>query len=191
MSLFTRPKIDCHCHVIDPTRFPYRSDARYRPSGQEVAPFESLIRIMDLYGVRQALLVGTNTGYAEDSSPVLDALRRAPDRFKGIAVVANDISAAELGRLKAAGMIGIAFNTPYHGAPYYAGSHDLLKKLVDLDLLLNVQVRDEQLLEFMPLIESSDVRLIIDHCGRPKPGGGHDQPGFKALLELGRAGARR
>ncbi len=97
MSLFTRPKIDCHCHVVDPARFPYREDTRYRPSGQEIAPFESLVQMMDLCGVRHAVLVGTNSGYAEDSSPVLDALRRAPDRFKGVAVVANDIAAAEAG----------------------------------------------------------------------------------------------
>ncbi len=37
------------------------------------------------------------------------------------------------------------------------------------------------------MIEGSDVRLVIDHCGRPAPGRGVDQPGFKALLELGRA----
>jgi predicted TIM-barrel fold metal-dependent hydrolase len=60
--------------------------------------------------------------------------------------------------------------------------------LADLDMLLNVQVRDEQLLDLLPLIESSEVRLVFDHCGRPKPGEGQNQPGFKALLELGRAG---
>lgn len=186
MSILTQPKIDCHCHVIDPVRFPYRADTRYRPSGQEVAPVDHLLRMMELYGIHHALIVGTNSGYGEDLSPVLDALAHGERRFKGVAVVANDIDTADLARLKASGMIGVAFNAPYHGTAYYARTGDLLRKLTDLDMLLQVQVKEDQLLEFLPLIERSDVRLVIDHCGRPAPAHGLDQPGFKALLELGR-----
>jgi predicted TIM-barrel fold metal-dependent hydrolase len=188
MKILAEPKIDCHCHVIDPVRFPYRDDTRYRPAGQEIAPVEHFLRMMDLYGVRQALIVGTNSGYAEDLSPVLDALARHPSRFKGVAVVANDIGLADLARLRASGMAGVAFNAPYHGTEHYAGSGDLLRKLRELDMFLNLQVKDDQLLELLPLIERSEVRLVVDHCGRPTPSRGLDQPGFKALLALGRAG---
>jgi predicted TIM-barrel fold metal-dependent hydrolase len=188
MSIITQPKIDCHCHVIDPVRFPYRADTRYRPSGQEVAPLDHFLRIMDLHGVRHALVVSTNSGYAEDLSPVLDALTRGEGRFEGIAVVANDIAAADLARLKANGMVGVAFNAPFNDTAYYAQTGDLLRKLTDLDMFLQIQVKEDHLLEFLPLIEGSDVRLIMDHCGRPTPERGLDQPGFKALLELGRAG---
>ena len=37
-----------------------------------------------------------------------------------------------------------------------------------------------------PLLEPSGVRVLIDHCGRPDPDAGLDQPGFARLLELGR-----
>ncbi len=187
MSRTPEPKIDCHCHVIDPARFPYRADTRYRPTGQEIAPVEQLLRIMDLHGVRHALIVGTNSGYGEDLSPVLDAIARGDGRFKGVAVVANDIATADLARLKAQGMIGVAFNAPYHGTAGYMHTGDLLRRLTDLDMFLQIQVKDDQLLAFQPLIEQSDVRLVIDHCGRPAPARGLDQPGFKALLALGRA----
>ena len=188
MSILTQPKIDCHCHIIDPARFPYKADTRYRPSGQEIAPLDHLLRIMDLHGVRHAVIVGTNSGYAEDLSPVLDALARGDGRFKGVAVVPNNISAADLGRLKARGMVGIAFNAPYNDTAFYAQTDDLLRKLTDLDMFLQIQVRADQLLDFLPLIERSDVRLLIDHCGRPVPKNGLDQRGFQALLELGRMG---
>src|SRR4051794_590865 len=108
MPVLTEPKIDCHCHVIDPARFPFRPDTPYRPSGQEVAPADSLVHIMDLHAVRHALIVGTNSGYAEDLSPVLDAVALDRGRFKGVAVVRNDIPAADLARLKDAGFVGIA-----------------------------------------------------------------------------------
>jgi predicted TIM-barrel fold metal-dependent hydrolase len=188
MSIFAQPKIDCHCHVIDPVRFPFKADTPYRPLGQEVAPVDHFLRIMDLYGVRHALVVGTNSGYAEDLSPVLDAVLRGEGRFKGVAVVANDIAAADLARLKASGMVGVAFNTPFNGTAYYSQTGDLLRKLTDVDMFLQIQIKEDELLELLPLIERSDVRLVVDHCGRPAPKRGVDQVGFQTLLELGRAG---
>ncbi len=188
MSILTEHKIDCHCHVIDPARFPYRPDTRYRPSGQEIAPFDHFTRMMDLHGVRHAIVVGTNSGYGEDSSPVLDAIARGEGRFKGIAVVSNDITVADLVRLRTGGIIGIAFNAPLNSTALYARTDELLRVLADLGMILQIQVKEDQLLDFMPLIERSKLRLLIDHCGRPSPGAGVAQPGFKALLELGRAG---
>lgn len=188
MAILAEPKIDCHCHVIDPVRFPYRADTRYRPSGAEIAPLDQLLRMMDLHRVEHALVVGTNSGYGEDLSPVLDAIARGEGRCKGVAVVANDIAAADLARLKARGMVGVAFNAALNDASHYAGADDLLRKLADLDMILQLQVRDDQLLDFLPMIERSDVRVIVDHCGRPAPERGLGQPGFAALLALGRAG---
>jgi predicted TIM-barrel fold metal-dependent hydrolase len=74
MPILKQPEIDCHCHVIDPVRFPYDPDTRYWPLGQEVALVDHLTRAMDLNGVRHALVVGTNSANGEDLSPVLDAI---------------------------------------------------------------------------------------------------------------------
>ena len=41
---------------------------------------------------------------------------------------------------------------------------------------------------FVPWIEDMPVRVLIDHCGRPTPAAGLDQPGFQALLRLARTG---
>src|SRR5690349_15394064 len=101
MPVFDEPKIDCHFHVLDPARFPYAADTAYRPSGHEIAPMDYFLHIMDLHGVRHGLLVGTNSGYGEDLSPVIDAIARAEGRFKGIAVVAHDTTSAALAKLKA------------------------------------------------------------------------------------------
>src|SRR5437762_4329298 len=188
MSVLTCPKIDCHNHVIDPARFAYAPDTPYRPSGQEVATAAHLLRVMDTFNVRHALVVGTNSGYGADSRCLLDAITAANGRFKGVAVVENDVSVAELRRLKSRGIIGVAFNAPFHGTDYYLGTADLLQKLVDLGLLLQLQVEGDQLRALLPLIEASSVKLLIDHCGRPMVQAGLGQPGFQALLALGRAG---
>jgi predicted TIM-barrel fold metal-dependent hydrolase len=188
MSVFDEPKIDCHTHIFDPLRFPYRSDTFYRPAGQEITTASQLLHLMDAYGVGGALVVGPNSGYASDNRCLLDALARGGGRLKGIAVVEPDAPAAELKRLKRSGVIGVAFNPTILGLDYYRRSRDLLTRLADLELLLQIQVEKDQLLGLLDLIADSRVAVVVDHCGRPDPDAGLDQPGFKALLELGRSG---
>lgn len=188
MSVLDEPKIDCHCHILDPAGFPYRADTAYRPAGQEVATAAQFRNVLDFYGVRHALLVGPNSGYGIDNRCLLDAIDGGEGRFKGIAVVPLDVGTAELARLKARGIVGVAYNSTLQGVGYYLGSGDLLARLADLGMFLQIQLEKDQLLGFMPLIERSAVRLLIDHCGRPPAEAGLGQPGFKALLALGRSG---
>ena len=185
MMIPTCRKIDCHIHVIDPARFPYAPDTPYRPSGQEIAPAAHLLRVLDVFDVRHALIVGTNSGYGSDSRILLDALRLGEGRFKGVAVVENDVDFRELKRMKTAGVAGVAFNVPFHGIDYYRNTGPLLDKLADLGLFLQIQVENDQLLALLPLIERSTVRLVIDHCGRPSAERGLEQPGFQTLLAFG------
>ncbi|QPF90388.1 amidohydrolase family protein [Bradyrhizobium commune] len=186
MTLPTCPKIDCHIHAIDPVRFPYGADTPYRPSGQEIAPAAQLIRVFDAFDVRHALAVATNTGYGSDSRILLDTLKQGGGRFRGVAVVENYVDIRELERLKAAGVIGVAFNVPFHGADYYLKAAPLLEKLVDLDLFLQIQVENDQLIPLLPLLEKSSVRLVFDHCGRPSVAQGLNGKAFQALLAIGR-----
>jgi len=187
MTIPSGPKIDCHIHAIDPVRFPYAADTPYRPSGQEIAPAAHLVRVLDVFDVRHALIVATNSGYGTDSRVLLDTLALGGGRFKGVAVVENDVGIAELARLQAAGVVGVAFNVPFHGIDYYLNAAPLLGKLGELGLFLQIQVEQDQLLALLPLIERSNVRLVIDHCGRPDVGQGIKGPAFQALLALGRA----
>jgi predicted TIM-barrel fold metal-dependent hydrolase len=133
-------------------------------------------------------VVQPNSGYGEDNRCLLDAIKASEGRFRGIAFVPRDISLTNLERLKSQGILGIAFNVPFHGVSYYLGTEALITKLAQLDMFLQIQVHEEQLLSILPLIERSDVRLLIDHCGRPVPGAGPEQPAFQALLALGRTG---
>ena len=186
MHLFDEPKIDSHCHVLDPARFPYAPDVAYRPAGQEMGTLDQYLQVMDSYGIRHALLVGPNSGYGLDNRCLLDALQRHPDRFRGIAVVRNDTSLDELQRLREAGVVGVAFNAALLGTDFYADTGPLLRRLAELDLFAQVQVEHDQLVTLQPMLIDSGVRLLIDHCGRPAPGAGLDQPGFQALLSLAR-----
>lgn len=183
--IFEERKIDCHVHVFDPARFPYDANTHYRPAGREIGTPAQLAQVMDAYGAVHALLIEPNSGYGLDNSCMLDTLARGGGRYKGVAVVGNDTTIDELQRLRGQSVLGVAWNVTHHGVDYYRDAEPLLEKLVALDMFVDIQVEHDQLVPMMPLLTNSGVRVLVDHCGRPTIDAGLDQPGFRALLELG------
>ena len=180
--------IDCHNHIFDPQRFPYGVDNRFHPDGPEINTTSQFAQLLDANGVSHALIVGPNSGYGLDNGALLDAVAHGRGRFKGVAVVPNDVSIAQLADLKSKGMVGIAINPTFDGIAYSRDIGPLLSKLEDLDLFLQIQVEGDMLIDLWPLISSFRGRMLFDHCGRPVPKNGLDQPGFRKLLDLAQAG---
>jgi len=187
-AILLEPKIDTHVHVLDPSRFPYDANTHYAPAGQELGTPAQLRQVMEAYGTRHALLVGPNSGYGLDNACMLDTIARDRARYKGIAVVRNDATVDELQRLKSAGVVGVAWNVTFYGVDHYHDAKPLLDKLAALDMFVDIQVERDQLCTLLPLLVESGVRVLVDHCGRPTLADGLDQPGFRALRELGRTG---
>ncbi len=185
MSIFDLPKIDGHCHVLDPQRFAYPAAVAYHPQGQEVDTAAYFSRVMAAYGVQHALLVGPNSGYGTDNRCLLDAIAQGEGRFKGVAVLAANTSAPAL---QAQGVVGVAFNCALHGLPYYQDIDPLLGRLAELGLWAQFQVEGDQLAALLPRLERSGVRTLIDHCGRPTLADEPDAPGGLALLRLADSG---
>jgi len=184
VNLFDLPKIDGHCHVLDPVRFPYPADVAYHPAGQEVGTAAYFAQVMAAYGTRHALLVGPNSGYGTDNRCLLDAIAQGEGRFKGIAVVPADAGSNGLRGLQRQGIVGVAFNPALHGLGYYADIDGLLARLADLGLWAQFQVAGDQLAALLPRLQHTGVRTLIDHCGRPVLADGPDAPGVRALLAL-------
>jgi predicted TIM-barrel fold metal-dependent hydrolase len=184
MNIFDEQKIDCHNHIFDPARFPYRADTAYRPSMQEIGTAAQFTHVMDACGVRHALLVGPTSGYRTDNRCMLDAIERGGDRFKGIAVVDHAVSRTELLDMKRAGVVGIAFNPAMDGVDSMATADALFHMLTELDMFAQIQTVGDQLVALQALIERTRTRILIDHCGRPDLAAGIEQPGFQTLLRL-------
>jgi len=184
MSVFTEDKIDCHCHVFDPLRFPYVDDTHYRPAQQEVGTPAQLIHAMNAYGVRHALLVGPTSGYRTDNRCLLDALERYDGRFRGIAVVDNDIGRDGLRALRERGVSGVAFNPAMEGVELVLSAASLFGALADLGMVAQIQVTGEQMTVLGPWLARQPATLVVDHCGRPADTADVAEPGFQALLRL-------
>ncbi len=189
MSVLDQPKIDTHCHLFDPVNFPYAAEVSYRPQPHEIGTQAYFEQVMRCFNVSHALLVGPNSGYNFDNRCLLHALDTAPERFKGIAVLPLDTELETLAALRARGVLGAAFNAAMYGVPHYAAMVPLLRRLGELDMWAQFQVAGDQLLELLPIIDQAPrLKLLFDHCGRPVVSRGLAQPGFQALLGLGREG---
>jgi predicted TIM-barrel fold metal-dependent hydrolase len=181
-------RVDCHIHILDPLRFPYAADTPYSPAGAEIATREQLGHVLDYHDVSHALIVGPNSGYGFDNRCLLDALAYDARRYKGIAVVPNHATLDELRALKAVGVVGVALNPALLGVAAYLNATPLLTKAFELDLWVQVQVRNDQMIELRPMLEASGAKLLIDHCGRPNVTAGLQQAGFQTLLSMAKNG---
>ena len=173
--------------MFDPKRFPFAPATHYVPCGQELGDAAKLLQVFDAYGVQNAVLVGPNSGYGTDNRCLLDAIARSDGRFRGMAVVPNNVSRGDLERLKDAGICGITYNAT---APdvNYEHTEDLLAVLAEFDMFVDIQGEREQLVWLAGLVARSGARILIDHCGRPDPDAELDQPTFRAVLALARTG---
>jgi predicted TIM-barrel fold metal-dependent hydrolase len=71
-------------------------------------------------------------------------------------------------------------------ACYEAKHALLLERLKQLDLWAQFQVENDVLLDFLPMLSRVDVKVMVDHCGRPRLSGGLSQAVFQASLALER-----
>jgi len=182
--------VDSHCHVFDTTLFPYAPDAAYKPPPYEAGTAAQLAAVLDAHELSHALLVNPTSGYGYDNRCMLTAIRGSNGRFKGIARVKPGTDERTLAELRDGGVIGLRLDLVTDGVAFLhdpATSH-LLAQAREMRWLVQVQCERDQLHEAAAALRDARVRLVFDHCGRPDAERGIDQPGFKALTELGREG---
>ena len=181
--------IDCHAHIIDPARFPFPDGPGYKPRPEETGTREAFGAMLDQLGAPHALLVQPS-GYGVDNAAMLDAMAASPGRFKAIAVVAPGASDRTLEALAEKGVVGVRFNLPSYdaGALGQPDAPLLLERLRALGLFAQVYAHDVQWAAIAPILRASRVRVLVDHFGVHDLAGGVTQPGFRAVLTLGREG---
>lgn len=95
---------DCHVHVFDASLASH--GGHYRPVDRPLAQIEALALA---HGVGRLVLVQPSV-YGTDNSLMLRALALEPGRHRGVVVVDDDISDAELDAMHDHGVRGVRFN---------------------------------------------------------------------------------
>ncbi len=176
--------VDSHLHIFDP-RYPFMDSPRYVPHPSQVGTGRQFMEVLRTHGLSHALLVGA-APYGGNNAPLLDAIRESKGRYKGIALIPDpSIPDAALERLHAGGIVGIRFNLAAGlDELQHPGAGCLLDRIADLGWFLDLHCEQDALLQALPALRKTRVKLLIDHCGRPYPHLGLDQPNFRCVLEL-------
>ena len=182
--------IDSHCHVFDTAQFPYAPDTPYRPPPHEAGTASDLAAVLDAHGLSHALLVNPTSGYRYDNRCMIAAIRASQGRFKGIARVPPHADASTLDALGDGGVIGIRLDLIADGIDVLrqAAIPRLFGQIRERRWQIHVQCEGDQLYEGIAVLRNARAPIVVDHCGRPDPAKGIAQPGFQALIELGRDG---
>src|SRR5262245_42607484 len=182
--------IDCHAHVFGPiSRYPYFQRRIYTPPD---APPSAYWRMLGMLGVERAVLVQPSV-YGTDNRAMLEAMAGEKKRMRGVAVVEESITDAELERMHEIGVRGIRFNI-VDVKPEEKGKLPIavVRKMAGrikplgwhLQFLMHVDEFPQLDREFGEL----PVDVVIDHFGYMSAARGLEHPGFQALLRLMKGG---
>ena len=184
----TAPAADSHAHIFG-TGHPFAADLVYTPQPTQQGTAAQFRAVLDAHGFSHALLVGAQP-YMYDNTCLLQAIAASGGRFKGVALVRADATLPEMRALAEGGIVGLRFNLSTFGLREFTepGSARLLAQARELGWFLQIHCEHDELADAMPYLRGTGLRIVVDHFGRPDPARGLGQPGFAALLELGRGG---
>ena len=177
---------DCHAHVFGPQdAFPYLPNAAYIPP--DALP-RDYARMLSTIGCQRAVLVQPSN-YGTDNRCMVAALTSGTFNFRGVAVVDEKISDAELESLHRAGVRGVRINlsskTP--GLPLERAP-GLAARIKPLGWHLQFFLRIDRFPSLEQALAQLPVACVIDHFAHAPAAGGVGSPDFKALLRLARLG---
>jgi 2-pyrone-4,6-dicarboxylate lactonase len=175
--------VDAHCHVFGPADvFPYAPERKYTPCD---APKEKLFELRDYLGFERNVIVQA-TCHGKDNRALVDALKAAGDKARGIASVGPDITEAELAEMDEAGVRGVRFNfvkrlvdnTP---KDVFLG---IAEKIKALGWHIVVYFEAPDLEDLVPFLKQLPTTIVVDHMGRPDVTKGVDHPDFQRFINL-------
>jgi predicted TIM-barrel fold metal-dependent hydrolase len=187
---------DAHFHVFGPReRYPYGGELRYAPP---LAPLADYLELAARLGLSRFVLVQPSA-YGRDNRCMLDAMRELGAKHcRGIVDVDENEPDAELERLNALGVRGVRINlSPVK--PFESGFAPklmpriarLAARCAEIGWQLDFLTPGWLTAELMPTLRKLKADFTLAHFGLFQAKDGPDQPGFRQLLELLRAGDRR
>jgi predicted TIM-barrel fold metal-dependent hydrolase len=180
---------DCHVHVFgDPKKYPFFDGRTYTP---EMASTDELRQLLSALRLQRVVIVQPSV-YGTDNSCTIDGLRELGSRARGVAVIDDKTTDAQLDAMGKAGVRGIRLNLATAGISDPAVARQRFENAV-------ARVRNRgwhiQINTQPPVIDAlsqqllaSPVPIVIDHFGGATAARGLEQSGFGALVILVKSG---
>ena len=185
-----RHSCDTHAHVMGPkARHAYSPARIYTPPD---CLLNDYLHMLDILGVERAVLVQPSV-YGTDNSAMLDAMKAANGRLRGVAVVADDVSDAELQNLNDAGVRGVRVNIVdvkdrKPGTLPMKSLTQLAKRIAPLGWHMEFLMHADEFPDLDRQFADFPVDIVLGHLGYMTPGAPLEHPGFQALLRLMQSG---
>jgi 2-pyrone-4,6-dicarboxylate lactonase len=182
------PKNSCdtHLHVFgDAKQYPVANpNALYQPP--QDCTFAAIKAVHDAMGIDRAVFVQP-TIYGTDHQLLHDVLKDAPkDSYRGVAIVDDSVTDAELERLNSVGVRGARFNFGgrFKLAPSLDGFRRGLARARELGWFIKVFGFEDDFLAVADELRKIEMPAIIDHMGGPDYRRGIGHPSIVLLLDL-------
>jgi len=175
--------VDAHCHVFGPgARFPYAPERKYTPCD---ASYEQLFALRDRLGFERNVIVQA-TCHGADNRALVDALRHAQGKARGVATVRRSISDQELQDLHAAGVRGVRFNFVRRLVDFTPKEEllEIAARIAPLGWHVVVYFEAADLAQLWDFFTALPTVVVVDHMGRPDVGKPVDGPEFQRFVRL-------
>lgn len=180
---------DCHTHIHpDPEKFPFFSGRVYTP---ELASPEEMTALHKALHIERVVIV-TPSIYGTDNSATLFGMKARGPTARGVAVIDEKTSEADLDAMGQAGIRGIRLNLATGGVNDPAVARPRFQTAVErvkgrgwhIQIFTNLPM----ITATKDLVAASPVPVVFDHFGGAQAALGVEQPGFADLLELVKSG---
>ncbi len=173
---------DCHSHIFGTVdKYPFQKNRGYTPTEASV---EMYLAMLGTLGLQRMVIVQPSV-YGTDNACTGDAIAfLGQHRCRGVAVVDDNVSKAELQALHDAGFRGTRFNTMAKGGVSMDRLRTLAEKIAPFGWPIQIYHDGARLPEIEDVLESLPVDVVIDHMGQIMTEYGTQHAGFQCLLKL-------
>ena len=181
---------DCHAHICGPIeRFPYAEKRIYTPPD---ALLPAYMHMLQTLGVERCVLVQPSV-YGTDNQVMHGAMKKLGERSRGVAVVDDSISDAELERLHEAGIRGVRVNVvdvlpEEKGIIPIAPLTKLASRVKRFGWHVEFLMHSDEFPDLDRTFADFPTDIVLGHLGYMKTDKGVEQPGYQALLRLMKRG---
>jgi predicted TIM-barrel fold metal-dependent hydrolase len=140
-----------------------------------------------MLGIGRAVIVQCNP-HGTDNRALLDALRREPERLRGVAIVSPGITNKELQHMSEAGIRALRFHHMPNAGGFSPQGMQAFAKLApvmaELGLHAQLMLDANALDEAMPFFDDWKLPVVVDHMGNIDASLGTRQPAVQKLCRL-------
>jgi len=186
------PRLSCdaHAHIMGPqAQYDYSPARIYTPPDCLLPDY---LYMLDTLGIERAVLVQPSV-YGTDNTVMLEAMKAAGGRLRGVAVVEEDISQADLKVMNDAGVRGVRVNIVdvkdrKPGSLPMKALKSLAQKIAPLGWHMEFLMHADEFDDLDETFADFPVDIVLGHLGYLTIGQKLDSSGFQALLRLMKTG---